>query len=116
MPHQERRVSMAAATSNTTAEVEVFRWVARGFTDDVTDCQHCGKTDLKGTVRMVALGPDNEDLGDCYMGVGCAARMSGRKAAEIRTEASRADRQARDAARPARVGLAGGPARRLFPP
>lgn len=78
-------------------EVERFRWVARGFTDDVTDCQHCGRTDLKGTVRMEALSADNESMGDCYMGVVCAARMAGRKAAEIRTEANRADRERRAA-------------------
>jgi hypothetical protein len=82
-------------------EVETFHWVARGFTDDVTDCQHCGRTDLKGTVRMVALSDEGEELGDWYLGVVCAARKSGRKAAQIRHEATRADRQRRDAARKA---------------
>lgn len=67
-------------------------WQARGLTDDVTACQHCGREDLKATVRMVAVGPDGDDDGDMYMGVVCAARMTGRKAAEICTEAQRADR------------------------
>lgn len=86
-------------TAIATTETDTFRWVAYGFTDDVTDCQHCGKANLKGTVRMLAVNADNENLGDCYMGVVCAARMSGRKAAEIRTEAARADRKRSDAAR-----------------
>jgi hypothetical protein len=76
----------------------VIRWAAKGFTDDVTECGHCGRTELKGTVRMVVVDADGNDDGDMYMGVVCAARMTGRKAGEIRTEANRADR-ARDEAR-----------------
>lgn len=76
-------------------------WTARGFTDDVTTCDHCGKVDLKGTVRMVALDADGNDDGEQYMGVVCAGRMTGRKAAEIRTEASRADRAHAEATRAA---------------
>lgn len=69
------------------------RWVARGFTDDVTTCDHCGRDDLKGTVRMVAVDPDGGEDGEQHMGVVCASKMTGRKAAEIRTEAARADRE-----------------------
>lgn len=88
---------MTSTTSHT--EAIAFRYVARGFTDDVTQCEHCGRDDLKGTVRMVTLSPEGEEEGDTYMGVVCAARMSGRKAAEIRVEANRADRERREAAR-----------------
>jgi hypothetical protein len=76
---------------------DVTTWRAMGLTDDITTCDHCGRADLKATVRMVAVGPDGDDDGDTYMGVVCAARMTGRKAAGIRTEAQRADR-ARDQA------------------
>jgi hypothetical protein len=79
-------------------EATAARWTAKGFTDDVTECGHCGRTELKGTVRMVVVDADGNDDGDMYMGVVCAARMTGRKAGEIRTEANRADR-ARDEAR-----------------
>lgn len=70
-----------------------LRWQARGLTDDVTTCDHCGRVDLKATVRMVAVDPDGNDDGEQYMGVVCAAKMTGRKAAEIRTEAARAGRE-----------------------
>lgn len=73
-------------------DVPAVTWRAMGFTDDVTDCQHCPKTDLKGTVRMVAFTADGEEDGEMFVGTTCAARMTGRKANEIRTEANRADR------------------------
>lgn len=80
-------------------EAITFRWAAKGFTDDVTECGHCGRTELKGTVRMAELSSDNEEIGDMYMGVVCAARMTGRRSTEIRTEARRADRERSEAAR-----------------
>jgi hypothetical protein len=88
---------MTDARANT--ETITLRWTAKGFTDDVTTCDHCGREDLKGTVRMVALSPDGENDGDTYMGVVCAARMTGRKAGDIRIEAKRADRERYEAAR-----------------
>lgn len=83
----------------TSTEAITFKWVARGFTDDVTECGHCGRVDLKGTVRMESISAENESDGEMYMGVVCAARMTGRKAGEIRTEANRADRARSEAAR-----------------
>lgn len=76
-------------------------WSARGLTDDVNTCDHCGRVDLKATVRMVIQDADGNDDGEQYMGVVCAARMTGRKAADIRTEANRADRARIDAQRAA---------------
>lgn len=88
-------------TTSAATEAITFKWIARGFTDDVTECGHCGRVDLKGTVRMEAMSAENESDGETYMGVVCAARMTGRKASEIRTEASRADRARSAAARAA---------------
>lgn len=82
-----------------TASDTTTHWIARGFTDDITTCDHCGREDLKGTVRMVAIDPDGGDDGEQYMGVVCAARMTGRKATDIRTEANRADRAREQAVR-----------------
>lgn len=76
-----------------TRQVRYARYVAKGFTDDVTTCEHCGRADLKGTVRMAAVDADGGEDGETYMGVVCAAKMAGRKAGDIRTEAARADRQ-----------------------
>jgi hypothetical protein len=85
----------------TAQTVETLQWHAKGFTDDVTTCEHCGRVDLKGTVRMVAVDQDGAADGEEYMGVICAARMTGRKAGDIRTEAVRADRAADAAIRDA---------------
>jgi hypothetical protein len=79
----------------TTPAAQTYRWAAKGFTDDVTDCEVCGKQELKGTVRMVAVDSDGDQDGEVYAGVVCAARMAGRKAAEIRAEAKAADAQTR---------------------
>lgn len=77
--------------------VATLTYRAMGMTDDITECGHCGRTDLKSTVRMLTVDADGNDEGESYMGVTCAAKLSGRKAADIRTEATRADR-ARDTA------------------
>jgi len=71
---------------------ETMTYRALGFTDEITKCEHCGRDFLKGTVRMAIVDADGNEEGEEFFGVTCAARMSGRKAAEIRTEANRADR------------------------
>jgi hypothetical protein len=85
--------------TTTTATRETSTWRALGFTDEITACDHCGREDLKGTVRMVLVDQDGNEDGEQFMGVVCAARMTGRKATEIRTEAARAEKAHRDAAR-----------------
>ena len=67
-----------------------------GNTDEVTTCDCCGRTDLKGTV---ALELDGETV---YFGVVCAARKVGRDAKQIRREAKSADDAKAEAARRAR--------------
>lgn len=76
------------------------RWIAKGTTDDVTTCDHCGREELKGTVRMVAVNAEGEEQGESFMGSTCAANMTGRPVADIRKEAKAADddRRARLAA------------------
>jgi hypothetical protein len=72
---------------------EISTWRALGLTDEITTCDHCGRDDLKATVRMVLVDADGGQEGEQFMGTACAARMTGRKVAEIRTEAARADRE-----------------------
>jgi hypothetical protein len=72
-----------------------LKYRAMGFTDEITDCEICGRVDLKGTVRLAVIGPDGEIEGEVYGGVVCAAKRDGRKAGEIRDEARAADK-ARD--------------------
>lgn len=73
------------------------RYVALGTTDEITSCEVCPKVDLTHTVHLALVDEDGETVGELYVGSDCAARMSGRKAKDIRTEAARADR-ARDTA------------------
>lgn len=76
----------------TTTEITItITYRAAGFTDEVTECDICGKVDLKGTVRLELVDPDGGIEGEVYAGVVCAARRSGRKAAAIRDEARAAD-------------------------
>lgn len=66
-----------------------------GFVDDVTACECCGRTDLKGTVAVAFDGGSPN-----FFGVVCAGRVLGRSAGDIRTEARKADteRRAQEAA------------------
>lgn len=69
-------------------------WKARGTTDEINACEHCGRQDLKSTVRMVAVDADGNEDGESYFGSVCASKMSGRPVAEIQREAREADRAA----------------------
>lgn len=77
--------------------MDVTRYRAAGTTDDITTCEHCGKDDLKSTVRMVVVDPDGNNEGELFAGSDCAARLSGRPVGEIRTEARAADKAASEA-------------------
>lgn len=75
------------------------RWRARGFTEDINTCDFCGKQELKGTVRMVALDADGQEEDEQYAGVVCAAKRAGTTAAVIRHDAKAADDAVRAAYR-----------------
>lgn len=50
-----------------------FRYI--GTTNDVVDCENCGKPDLRATVIIVPVDADGNDDGEpCYFGSTCAAR------------------------------------------
>jgi hypothetical protein len=49
-----------------------FRYI--GVTDDVTECQHCGKAGLKLTVALALLDLDGNEEDVTYYGSTCAAR------------------------------------------
>lgn len=79
---------------NTITHTQAYRYQAAGFTDDITTCDLCGKTELKGTVRLTIVDADGDHDGEIYAGVTCAARWQGKTAATVRTEARKADRAA----------------------
>ncbi len=79
--------------------VTTYRYRATGTTDDVTQCEICGKPELKGTVRLAVVDPDGNAVDEVYAGVTCAARRAGRTVPELKAEAVRATRAREDAAR-----------------
>jgi hypothetical protein len=81
----------------TDTTIQTYRYRAMGFTEDITECDICGKVDLKGTVRMLIVDDDGDEDGEIHAGVICAARKAGRKASEIRNEARAADAAVRGA-------------------
>jgi hypothetical protein len=76
-------------------------WTTKGTTSDVTICGQCGREDLRGTVRLVAVDSNGEEQGEMFAGSDCASKLVGRSAARIRTEVKRADFDAVEAVREA---------------
>src|SRR4051794_30879734 len=69
-----------------------------GTTDDVIDCEKCGKADLRMTVVLEMFDTDGNSEGITYYGSTCAARALAargvkRTTAQLRNEATAADRQ-----------------------
>lgn len=57
-------------------------WRIVGITDECTECEVCGRVELKSTVLI-----ELEDGSQIYAGSSCAARKVGVKAAEMRSAA-----------------------------
>lgn len=78
-----------------------------GSTDDITECDQCGKVDLKGTVILGIMDDDGNIEGEIYAGSTCAAKMAGMRTtgAKIRQQAAGADYQRSEAVRNARERL-----------
>lgn len=62
-----------------------------GITDDVTTCEHCGRTGLKHTVMLEILDADGNGDGIMHYGSDCAAKMLGTASAAIRRNARAAE-------------------------
>lgn len=80
---------------------KAFRVV--GSTDEVTECEHCGRQDLKRTVVLDILDADGNTEGRTYFGATCGAKAVGWTAKEFRGFAAAADRAALEAKRQARL-------------
>jgi len=63
----------------------------KGTTDDVTECQICGKPELKGTVILDILDEDGNVEDITYAGTTCAGRLTGTAARHVRRAAELAD-------------------------
>jgi len=79
-----------------------FRIVGR--TDQVTECEHCSRTDLTHTVVLVPLDADGTDDGDVvHYGAVCGARAAGVGLAAFRRAITAAERARVEAARAERA-------------
>lgn len=82
--------------------VEMFHgYRTRGMTDDVTECQRCGKAELRGTVIVEVLDPDGNVADVTYWGTTCAARYGKVKVSVVKAAARAAEAAAREAERAA---------------
>lgn len=77
----------------------------KGTTDEVTDCELCGKVELRGTVMLAPLDDDGNEGGEVsYFGTSCAAKAAGWTVKDVRVGIKRAadeERERKQAAREA---------------
>jgi hypothetical protein len=77
-----------------------------GTTNDVTNCELCGKVELKGTVMLAVLDVDGNPDGDpSYFGSSCAAKAAGWTLREVRAGIKRASDEERERKRAERDAL-----------
>jgi hypothetical protein len=67
--------------------MKVFR--VGGTTDQITECELCGKPELKGTVQMIELDADGNAVADHYYGSTCAAKATGWTQKKVKDEVKR---------------------------
>lgn len=80
-----------------------------GTTDDVTECDLCGRVELKGTVVLLPVDADGGADGEAmYFGTSCAARAAGWTVREVTAgvKAVKAEERARQEAERARKDAA----------
>lgn len=79
-------------------------YTVKGTTDEVTECELCGRVELKGTVILVPLDPDgNPDGEPVYFGTSCAAKAAGWTAKEVNRRVTVAKKDAATAHRLAAI-------------
>ena len=85
------------------AATPVAQLMVLGTTDEVTTCDHCGRTGLSYTIRLGVRNLETGDIeGELFYGSSCGAQAAGRTVKEFRAEARAADRAAKEAAAAAR--------------
>ena len=83
----------------TTTTRKVFRVL--GTTDEVTECELCGRQELKGTVMLGILDDDSNVEEVVHYGSSCGAKAAGWTTKFVRDEAKAADKARRAAERAA---------------
>lgn len=97
------RIVTGTETPAPASEALFSGYRTRGMTDEVTDCERCGKPDLKGTVIVEVLDPDGNVTEVTYWGTTCAARYGKVKVSVVRAAARAAEQAQREAERAARA-------------
>lgn len=93
---------MTDTDTDTDTVIRQFR--VRGTTDDITDCDLCGRAGLKSTVVLELLDAEGCGTGELvYAGSDCGARATGWTQKRINAEARTADRAAAEAAHEERL-------------
>jgi hypothetical protein len=69
----------------------------KGTTDGVTECELCGRVDLKGTIVLAPLDEDGNEEDVVYYGTSCGAKAAGWTTKEVQDAAKKADREAHEA-------------------
>lgn len=88
--------------STAAAALLTFLFRILGTTNDVTTCEHCGRTELKGTIILGVLDEDGNVVDRVHYGATCGARAAGQTVKEFRKAATDADRPRLAAAAAAR--------------
>jgi len=78
------------------ATISTLLFKVLGTTDEVTECEYCGRVDLKGTVVLALLDVDGNREGTAYYGTTCAAKAGKRTVKSIREDVKAAERKARE--------------------
>jgi hypothetical protein len=81
----------------TTAATKSLAYRVLGTTDEVTECELCGRQELKGTIVLAVLDADGNDEEVVYYGASCGAKAAGWTTPAVRKAAKDADQAKRDA-------------------
>ncbi|MFE0648534.1 hypothetical protein ACFVZH_08110 [Streptomyces sp. NPDC059534] len=72
------------------------------MTDEITQCELCGRPELRGTVQMIELDADGNDFEDHYFGTSCAAKAAGWTQRDVKAGVKATEAAKREAVRAVR--------------
>lgn len=73
-----------------------MKYTLLGVDDEITTCEHCGKSNLKNTVVLGVLDADGTVVGDTRFGRDCAATALGRRKGSSGAKVDVIEREARN--------------------
>lgn len=73
-----------------------MKYTLLGVDDEVTTCEHCGRSNLKNTVVLGVLDRDGNVVGDARFGRDCAAAALGRRKGSSKAAPAYIEQEARN--------------------